>query len=94
MITIKNSLKIAFFGLFFQFGNAQYITVDEGYTAQDLVEDVLINSPCANVFNVSVSGGNFASGEKSYGFFNATGTGFPFENGIILSVCQKHFSFS
>ena len=86
MITIKNTLKIVLFGLFFQFGNAQYITVDEGYTAQDLVEDVLINSPCANVFNVSVSGGNFASSEKSYGFFDASGTGFPFENGIILST--------
>lgn len=86
MITLKNTLKIVLFGLFFQYGNAQYITVDEGYTAQDLVEDVLINSPCANVFNVSVSGGNFGSGEKSYGFFDATGTGFPFENGIILST--------
>lgn len=86
MITIKNTLKIVLFGLFFQFGNAQHITVDEGYSAQDLVEDVLINSPCANVFNISVSGGNFVSGEKSYGFFDASGTGFPFENGIILST--------
>ncbi len=86
MNTIKNTFKILLFGLFFQFGNAQYITVNEGYTAQDLVEDVLINSSCANVFNVSVSGGNFASGEKSYGFFDATGTGFPFENGIVLST--------
>lgn len=86
MITIKNTLKIVFFGLFFQYGNAQYISVYEGYTDQELVEDVLINSSCANVFNVSVSGGNFASGEKSYGFFDATGTGFPFQNGIILST--------
>ena len=86
MNRIKKPLKIVLFGLFFQFGNAQYISVDEGYTAQDLVEDVLINSPCANVFNISVSGGNFASGEKSYGFFEASGTGFPFENGIILST--------
>ena len=86
MNRIKNPLKIVLFGLFFQFGNAQYISVDEGYTAQDLVEDVLINSPCANVFNISVSGGNFATGEKSYGFFEASGTGFPFENGIILST--------
>lgn len=86
MNRIKKTLKIVLFGLFFQFGNAQYISVDEGYTAQDLVEDVLINSPCANVFNISVSGGNFATGEKSYGFFEASGTGFPFENGIILST--------
>ncbi len=74
------------FGLGIQFGNAQNISVDESYTPQDLVEDILINSPCANVFNVSVSGGNFASGEKSFGYFDATGTTFPFENGIILST--------
>ncbi len=86
MITLKNILKIVLFGLFFQFGNAQNITVDEGYTALELVQDKLINSPCANVFNVSVSGGNFASGEKSYGFFDASGTTFPFPNGIILST--------
>lgn len=74
------------FGLGIQFGNAQNISVDESYTPQDLVEDILINSPCANVFNVSVSGGNFASGEKSFGYFDATGTTFPFQNGIILST--------
>lgn len=75
-----------YFGLFFQFGAAQYISVDEGYSAQNLVENVLINSPCANVFNITSSGGAFSSGEKSYGFFDAVGTGFPFENGIILST--------
>ena len=89
MITIKNTLKIVLFGLFFQFGNAQYITVDESYTPQDLVEDILINSPCANVFNVSVSGGNFASGEKSYGFFDDTGNGFNFEKGIITKASKN-----
>ena len=40
----------------------------------------------ANVLNVSVSGGNFASGEKSFGYFDATGTSFPFQNGIVLST--------
>lgn len=74
------------FGLGIQFGNAQNISVDESYSPQDLVEDILINSTCANVFNVSVSGGNFASGEKSYGYFDGTGTTFPFQNGIILST--------
>ena len=74
------------FGIVFQWGNAQYISVDESYTAQQLVQDKLINSPCANVFNVSVSGGNFTTGEKSFGYFDATGTTFPFQNGIILST--------
>ncbi len=86
MSRLKYIIFCLVFGLGIQFGNAQNISVDESYTPQDLVEDILINSPCANVFNVSVSGGNFASGEKSFGYFDATGTSFPFENGIILST--------
>jgi gliding motility-associated-like protein len=65
---------------------SQYITVDENYSAQQLVEDILINNPCATVSNFSVSGGNFASGEKSYAVFNGSGTNFPFQNGIVLST--------
>ena len=86
MSRLKYIIFCLIFGLGIQFGNAQNISVDESYTPQDLVEDILINSPCANVFNVSVSGGNFATGEKSFGYFDATGTTFPFENGIILST--------
>jgi gliding motility-associated-like protein len=83
---IKHTFFVLLFALGFQSANAQNITVDEGYTPEDLVEDVLINSSCANVFNVSVSGGNFASGEKSFGYFDGSGTTFPFQNGIILST--------
>lgn len=86
MSILKYIIFCLIFGLGIQFGNAQNISVDESYTPQDLVEDILINSRCANVFNVSVSGGNFATGEKSFGYFDATGTTFPFENGIILST--------
>ncbi|MBP6039659.1 MAG: T9SS type B sorting domain-containing protein [Flavobacterium sp.] len=86
MGVVKNRVLFIFFGLVFQLGNAQYISVDENFTAQQLVQDKLINSPCANVFNVVVNGGNFASGEKSYGYFEATGTGFPFTNGIVLTT--------
>ena len=66
--------------------SAQYITTDETRTPLQLIEDVLINSDCASVSNISVSGGNFASGEKSWGYFNANGSGFPFAEGIILST--------
>ena len=86
MNTFKNTISVLFFVLGIQFGNSQNILVNEGYTPQDLVEDVLINSTCANVFNVNVSGGNFATGEKSFGYFDGTGTTFPFQNGIILST--------
>ena len=69
-----------------QKGVCQYIAVDETLTAQQLVEDILINSSCASVSNISVSGGSFASGEKSWGFFSGNSSTFPFQNGIILAT--------
>ena len=66
--------------------SAQYISTDETYTPLQLIENVLINSGCASVSNVSVSGGNFAIDENSWGYFNANGSTFPFTNGIILST--------
>jgi gliding motility-associated-like protein len=66
--------------------SAQYIITDESRTSLQLVENVLINSGCASVSNASVSGGNFATSEKSFGYFNANGSGFPFSDGLILST--------
>jgi gliding motility-associated-like protein len=74
------------FLLVFSSASAQYITTDESRTPLQLIENVLLNSGCASVTNVSVSGGNFDSGEKSWGYFNASGTTFPFEDGIVLST--------
>ena len=71
---------------YYQKGLAQYISVDETYTPQQLVEDILINSQCVVVSNVAVSGGNFATGENSWGFFSGSGTTFPFQNGVILAT--------
>ena len=65
---------------------SQYIQVNDNYSAQQLVEDILINSSCASVSNISVSGGNFNGSAQSYGYFNATGTGFAFQEGVILST--------
>jgi hypothetical protein len=86
---MKVIIKLLFVSLALSFSNraiAQYITVDEGFTAQQLVENVLINSTCASVSNVTVAGGNFADGSKSWGFFNGNGSSFPFQNGIILAT--------
>ena len=78
---------IAVFLLIIQKNQAQSISVDQNtYTPQQLVEDILINSGCASVTNVTVSGGNFPSGDKSYGYFNRDGSSFPLEDGIILST--------
>ncbi len=64
----------------------QQITVSSSYTAQQLVENILINNPCIQVSNVSVSGGNFTTGEKSYGYFNANSTILPFQEGVLLTT--------
>lgn len=70
---------------FTQSSSAQYIQVDDNRTVEDLVENILINSSCANVSNISVSGWAFTNG-NSYGYFNASGTSFPFEDGVIIST--------
>ncbi|WP_329804930.1 T9SS type B sorting domain-containing protein [Flavobacterium facile] len=79
--------KIIFILLSFSFSVSfsQNITVNETFTPQELVEK-LVNSGCVTINNFSASGGNFGSGELSYGYFNANGSAFPFQEGIILST--------
>jgi gliding motility-associated-like protein len=67
---------------------AQNIVVDDTYSAQQLVENVLVNSPCASVSNFSVSGDTFSTGAQSYGYFSYSGSNFPFSNGIVLSTSR------
>ncbi|GGI57112.1 T9SS C-terminal target domain-containing protein [Winogradskyella haliclonae] len=69
--------------------HAQNITVDsQSLTPQQLIEDILIdNSDCIeNVTVTNAQSGNFGGTEFSYGSFDATGTTFPFQSGIVLST--------
>ena len=70
----------------FTFG--QNIQVDsQTYTPQQLIEDILIDSDCiTNVLVTNVIGGDFNNTDESYGFFDATGTTFPFQSGLLLST--------
>ncbi len=67
---------------------AQNIQVDwTTYTPQQLIEDILIDSNCIeDVIVTNVVGGNFGTGDRSYGYFDGTGTPFPFQKGIVLST--------
>ena len=65
---------------------AQNITVDDTYTAQKLIENVLVNSSCANVSNFSASGDTVPLGQNSYGYFTNAGGSFPFTEGVLLST--------
>lgn len=76
----------SFIVLFFSsVASAQYIQVNDNYTAQQLV-DVLIGNSCAQASNVVVNGWSGSSGSNSFGYFTAGSSGFPFQNGIILST--------
>ncbi|RNC84907.1 MAG: gliding motility-associated C-terminal domain-containing protein [Winogradskyella sp.] len=68
----------------------QNITVDsQSFTPQQLIEDILIDSDCIeNVTVTNVVTGNFANGQLSYGYFDGTGTTFPFERGLVMSTGQ------
>lgn len=66
--------------------SAQNITVDDSYNAQQLVENVLVNSSCATVSNFVASGDTFPLGQNSYGYFTNAGGNFPFKDGVVLST--------
>lgn len=62
------------------------ITIDDTFTTQEIIEDILISSPCAEVSNFSSSTGvDFNNNPNGIGVFNANGTDFTFESGVILS---------
>ncbi len=66
----------------------QNIQVDsQSFTPQELIRNILIDSNCIdNVTVTNVVGGDFGGNDQSYGYFNAVGTTFPFEEGIVLST--------
>lgn len=62
------------------------VSVDQTtYTVEQLVTDILIDSPCAQVFNITSSTGIDFGDVNGIGYFSAMDGGFPFEEGILLS---------
>lgn len=66
---------------------SQGITVDtDTYTVPQLINNVLINSPCINISNIKWrTGTNFGS-VNGIGYFHNTNPNFPMQNGVILST--------
>ncbi|MFK7834049.1 MAG: choice-of-anchor L domain-containing protein, partial [Winogradskyella sp.] len=65
------------------------VVVDQDtFTPEQLIEDVLIDSPCASVSNiVSSTGINFSASEPNgIGYFFSNGIDFPFEDGLLLTT--------
>ena len=77
--------KIFFFVItLYSFLVSGQITVDETLTPQQLVEDVLINSPCAEVSDASQLTGTDFGRDNGIASFDANGSDFPFANGVVL----------
>jgi hypothetical protein len=77
--------KIFFFVFtFYSFLVSGQITIDETLTAQELVEDVLINSPCAEVSNISQKTGTDFGNVNGVASFDANGSDFTFTTGMFL----------
>ncbi|MEO4006743.1 choice-of-anchor L domain-containing protein [Flavobacterium sp. CAU 1735] len=68
---------------------SQPITVNSNtYTVPQLVQDVLINSQCAQISNVTWRTGNTngQNSENGIGYFQNTNPNFPIQSGVILST--------
>lgn len=73
--------------LFTVFGFSQPINVNStNYTVPQLVNDVLINTSCANATNVTWSTGSNFGSTNGIGFFQNTNPNFPMQSGVILST--------
>ncbi len=80
----KNYLLIAW--LCFVFGLQAQISVDDSrYSIQELVEDILIASPCIQTSNYSSFTGT-VQGINGIGYFEKQSSDFPFLNGVVLST--------
>ncbi len=59
---------------------------DNQYTPLQLVEQILLDTTCANVSNVTYSTGTNFGSDNGIGYFEKNGSSFPFENGIVLTT--------
>ena len=62
------------------------VSVDQTtYTVEELVIDVLIDSPCAQITNIEFSTGTDFGDVNGIGYFSADEGSFPFDEGLLLT---------
>ncbi len=73
--------------LFSLLGNSQAITVStSSHTVPQLVNNVLINSPCVEASNITWRTGTNYNTSNGIGYFQNTNPNFPMQSGVILST--------
>ncbi len=87
MIVKTNTIKKCAIALLWLIPAASFaqITVDASLTAQELVQDILINGTCAQTSNFISSTGTDFGEENGIAAFDGSGTDFPFAGGIVLT---------
>ena len=87
IIKLMKKILPLFAILFSVFGFSQAITVSSTtYTVPQLVNNVLINSPCVSATNVTWSTGTNFGSSNGIGFFQNSNVNFPMQAGVILST--------
>ena len=81
----QNLLMVLIFPLWFQNANAQKISVDNSLSAQQLIENHLVEG-CVEVSNISSPINGSVNGFSSFAYFERDISNFPFENGIMLTT--------
>jgi len=67
-------------------GTCALITNTSQFTVDELVTDVLIDSECNQAFNISFSTGTNFGSTNGIGYFEANGSDWPFEDGLIMTT--------
>ena len=66
---------------------SQSVTIDATtYTVDQLINQVLINSPCVSGTNIAFKTGTLFGSTNGIGYFENSNTNFPFTNGVVLST--------
>jgi len=80
-------LPLFFMLLMTSIAYTQAIQVDvTTYSVPELVNNVLINSPCTSAANIQWKTGTSFGSDNGIGYFENTNPNFPMENGIILTT--------
>lgn len=64
---------------------SQQVTINDTFTAQQLIENNLIQG-CVETSNIASQFNGSVNGFSSFGYFEKGSSSFPFENGIMLST--------
>ncbi|MFE3846765.1 choice-of-anchor L domain-containing protein [Flavobacterium sp. LB3P45] len=66
---------------------SQSVTINTStYTTDQLINDILINSPCVSGTNVTYKSGSFYGSTNGIGYFENSNPNFPFANGVVLTT--------